>query len=144
MLWIACLAIILAGVQRNRFFPALFAMVAYFVLAMDLLRVAIEWWWGQSVFSAWFPNESRRIDANQPLWAVADGFPIRVELITPHQADRQEVEFGRVADRVIDGRMMVCDVADSAPQPLDLIDRGPILVDHERHGLCLVQPLHST
>jgi hypothetical protein len=141
MLWIACLAVILAGVRRNEFFPALLTTIAYFVLALDLFSVAIEWLTGQSVYFACFSSAERRIRTRQQLWAVVDGYPIRVELAVPIQTYRDDVEFGRIGDRVIDGRTMLCDVSHGTPRPLDLMDRGSILVYHERHGLCLVQPL---
>jgi hypothetical protein len=143
MLWVACVAVILAGVRRNQFFPALLAVTAYFVLAMDLLCVAIQFITGKRAIFVYFPRANWRVRTREPLWAIADGCPIRIELTVPIDGDLRQVDYGRVANRIIDGKTVLCDVSEGTAKPLDLMDRGPLLVYHERHGLCLVQPTIS-
>jgi hypothetical protein len=140
MLWIGCVAVILASARRNQFFPALLAVALCFVLAIDLLWVAIQFRTGRRAIFVFSPRADRGLRTRRPLWAVVDGYPIRVELRVPIEFNGQDIEFGRVAERSVDGKTMLCDVSCGSAIPLDLMDRGPLLVYHERHGLCLVQP----
>jgi hypothetical protein len=111
---------------------------------MELLCLAIQFLTGQPAIFVYYPRADRRVRTQEPLWAVVDRYPIRVELTVPIETDRPDADFGRVGERIIDGRTMVCDMSSGTPRPLDLMDRGPILVYHERHGLCLVRPALST
>lgn len=76
----------------------------------------------------------------EPLWAVAEGWPIRVELYRARGPSPPEGVVPRVAERAEGGRVFLDEVGDGSAVPLDLIDRGPLLVRHGRYGVCLLTP----
>lgn len=142
MFWVACTAIILAGVvHRHQFFPSLLAVVAFYVLAVDVGCFAYSFITGQRVIFVFFPRADRRLLTREELWATADGWPIRIGLSSPLPGERDHVDFQSVANRTIDGKTMLCDVSHGPPQPLDFMDRGPLLINHERYGICLAKPM---
>jgi hypothetical protein len=74
------------------------------------------------------------------LWALAGGWPIRVELVGLRSDSQVQPEFSHVFDRTIDGRRFLCIDKEQTAEPLDLIERAPVLIQHQVYGLCVLEP----
>jgi hypothetical protein len=142
MLWVVCVAVFLAATRYpGRFVIAAIGVLAALVLVWDLLSTIIQILSGERPAIVLFPNAEPRVLNNSDLWAIADNCPLRVELVSLRNPSRAEPEFPRVMDRTIDGRTYLCVDTEKEIKPLDLWERGPVLIRHNLYGLCLAQPL---
>ena len=142
MLWIACAAVFLASVRN----PNSLASIAFGTVALAVLEGDIMFTLFRVIVGAGPRIGVRRVP-QQPvqtlaeLWAVVDGFPIKVELTASDQGSDAPVDLAHVGDCLRDGRSLLVDFTQAEAEPLNLMDRGPVTIRHEVYGVCLVSPI---
>jgi hypothetical protein len=141
MFWIACLAVILAARRYpERFIVTLIGVVAAFVFIWDLLSTVVLLVAGERPTIVLWPRAGRYLHTDGDLWAMVGGCPIRVELVGLRSDLPVQPQFSHVFDHAIDGRAFLCIDNEQTVKPLDLIERGPVLIQHQVYGLCVVEP----
>jgi hypothetical protein len=142
MFWVACVAVFLTAIRHShQFFGVVIAGIAVVVMWWETVATLIQLISGERPRSAGRSHRSPHKLTEADLWAMVADHPIRVELVSLRPGSRAEPEFSNVIDRTIDGRDYLGSIAGANFEPLDLFERGPVVIQHRLYGLCLAQPL---
>jgi hypothetical protein len=138
MFWVACLGVFLgSALTANSLLSVALGTVALAAFYLDFGFSLIRMVFGTRATTTLLPDENR---TSADRWVLVDGDPLEVELSASHFDPDVTVDFAGVTDRGIEGRTYVCGPVQAGATPLDLADRGPVLVEHDVYGVCLASP----
>jgi hypothetical protein len=146
MIVIAVLAVLLAAsveFARGSVAPILLLLVLMMILVIAAFspghfRLAL----GIQVEESPRAHAARRVEVDGGYWARADDAWIELEVMCfggPHRRLDQALDAERVIEGNVAGRRCFCRRHWRTKQPLDMTDRGSVLVHHPAHGVCLIR-----
>jgi hypothetical protein len=105
MFWVACVAVLFAARRyQDQPLPDFIGVLTIFALSFDLVSTAIQLVFGERPVVLCGSDVTRAIRTTGGFWAMGDGQPVSVALVTCPREARKSAEAPQVIDRLIDGR----------------------------------------